>query len=218
MSTHYFSRPLARLTAGAILFFFATVAAGTAAAAGDAAAGQANFAVCMACHGAEGLGNQAMGSPNIAGQGAWYVERQLQAFQKGHRGTAPGDTWGATMRPMAMAVGDPTATANVSAYVASLPMQANAPTITGDAAAGAASYAVCAACHGQNAEGNQAMGAPRLAGQDDWYLVQQLKNYKTGLRAYDPADVWGAQMKGMAMTLADDAAINNVVAYISSLK
>lgn len=172
----------------------------------------------MACHGAEGLGNQAMQAPNIAGQGAWYVERQLQAYQKGHRGTAPGDSAGMQMRPMAMAVGDPTATANVSAYVASLPVKANEPTVTGDVAAGAAAYAVCAACHGQNAEGNQAMGAPRLAGQDDWYLVRQLKNYKTGLRAYDPADMWGAQMKGMAMTLADDAAINNVVAYINSLK
>ena len=31
-----------------------------------------------------------------------------------------------------------------------------------DAAAGKGAYAVCAACHGQNGEGNVAMNAPKL--------------------------------------------------------
>lgn len=186
--------------------------------AGDAAAGQGAYAVCAACHGAAGLGNVAMNAPNIAGQGAWYVERQLKSFQQGWRGTAPGDVHGMQMRAMAMAVGDPTTTANVAAFVASLPIVASAATLEGDAAAGAASYAVCSACHGAKAEGNEAMGAPRLAGLDDWYLVRQLNNYRTGLRAYDPKDTYGQQMKPMSMTLADDAAISNVVAYINSLK
>lgn len=186
--------------------------------AGDAAAGQGAYAVCAACHGPAGLGNVAMNAPNIAGQGAWYVERQLKSFQQSWRGTAPGDTHGMQMQAMAMAVSDPTTTANVAAFVASLPVVASAVTLKGDAAAGAASYAVCSACHGTKAEGNEAMGAPRLAGLDDWYLVRQLNNYRTGLRAYDPEDTYGQQMKPMSMTLADDAAINNVVAYITSLK
>ena len=77
---------------------------------------------------------------------------------------------------------------------------------------------VCAACHGVDGKGNEALGGPRLAGQDDWYLVRQLKNYRQGLRGYDPKDTYGAQMKPMAATLTSDQAVNDVVAYINSLR
>jgi cytochrome c oxidase subunit 2 len=87
----------------------------------------------------------------------------------------------------------------------------------GDAAAGKASFAPCAACHGQNAEGNLAMNAPKLTGMDDWYLQRQLRQYKSGQRGSDPADVLGIQMRGMASTLANDKAIRDVVAYIGTL-
>ena len=90
-------------------------------------------------------------------------------------------------------------------------------TPAGDAEAGQTAYAPCAACHGQNGEGNLALNAPKLSGLDAWYLRTSLQNYKTGQRGSDPNDVLGTQMRGMAATLADDAAINNVVAYISSL-
>jgi cytochrome c553 len=62
------------------------------------------------------------------------------------------------------------------------------------------------------------MAGPRLAGQSDWYLVRQLQNYRKGLRGYDPRDIFGNQMKPMAMTLASDQAINDVVAYINTLQ
>jgi cytochrome c oxidase subunit 2 len=158
-----------------------------------------------------------MNAPKLAGQEAWYLERQLDDFRAGLRGTAPGDTFGMQMRPMAMAVGDPTAQANLIAYITSLPDVDAEPTISGDAAAGKASYTVCAACHGQNAEGNQQMGGPKLAGQEDWYLVRQITNYQKGLRGYDPKDTFGNQMKPMAATLTSEKAINDVVAYIDSL-
>jgi cytochrome c oxidase subunit 2 len=87
----------------------------------------------------------------------------------------------------------------------------------GDATAGAALFAVCSACHGQQAEGNPALHAPKLAGQADWYLVRQLKNFKSGARGTDPHDAYGPTMAPMAATLADEAAIENVVAYIKSL-
>ena len=184
----------------------------------DAAAGKSAYAVCAACHGQQGEGNVAMNAPKLAGQEPWYIERQLAAFRDGLRGTAPGDTFGAQMRPMAMAVGDATAQANLIAYIASLPDVEVPTTVAGDAAAGKSAYMVCAACHGQNAEGNQQMGGPALAGQDDWYLVRQINNYKKGLRGYDPKDTFGMQMKPMAATLATDKAVNDVVAYINTLK
>jgi cytochrome c oxidase subunit 2 len=87
----------------------------------------------------------------------------------------------------------------------------------GNAQAGKNAFAPCVACHGQNGEGNLAMNAPKLSGMDEWYLRKQLSNYKAMKRGADPSDVLGAQMRGMAATLADAAAINNVVAYIGTL-
>ncbi len=186
--------------------------------AADVAAGQAAYAVCAACHGQKGEGNVAMNAPKLAGQEGWYIKRQLAAYRDGLRGTAPGDTFGMQMRPMAMAVSDPTAEANLIAFIESLPAVDSAPTVTGDVAAGQAAYAVCAACHGASAEGNEQMGGPRLAGQDDWYLVRQINNYNKGLRGYDPKDIFGMQMKPMAATLTTEKAVNDVVAYINTLK
>ncbi len=86
-----------------------------------------------------------------------------------------------------------------------------------DAAAGKAAYSVCSTCHGPNGGGNQSLNAPRIAGQYDWYLKRQLQAFKDGIRGTTPGDIYGAQMKPMAMTLANDAAIDNVVAYIGTL-
>lgn len=87
----------------------------------------------------------------------------------------------------------------------------------GDPALGAASYAVCAACHGPQGQGQVALNAPKLAGQSPWYLKRQLQDFKAGIRGAHPDDTFGKQMAPMAATLADEAAINNVVAYIGTL-
>ena len=89
--------------------------------------------------------------------------------------------------------------------------------VAGNATVGAAQYAVCAACHGQQGEGLVALNAPKLTGQEDWYLRKQLKNYKDGLRGAHSEDVYGMQMAPMAATLATDAAVENVIAHIQSL-
>jgi cytochrome c oxidase subunit 2 len=83
--------------------------------------------------------------------------------------------------------------------------------VAGDPAAGQAAYAVCSACHGQQAEGNKELNAPKLSGQAAWYLARQLKNFKSGLRGSDDRDVYAKQMAPMAATLADDAAVANEV-------
>lgn len=86
----------------------------------------------------------------------------------------------------------------------------------GNATLGAAQYAVCAACHGQQGEGLVALNAPKLAGQEDWYLRKQLNNYKDGVRGVHEDDVYGRQMAPMAATLVNDAAIENVIAHIQT--
>src|SRR5258707_14333884 len=52
-------------------------------AAGDVAAGQASYAVCSACHGAQGEGNPQLNAPKLAGQAGWYLTRPLQDFKPG---------------------------------------------------------------------------------------------------------------------------------------
>jgi len=86
----------------------------------------------------------------------------------------------------------------------------------GNAAVGAAQYAVCASCHGAQGEGNPAMNAPKLAGQSGWYLKRQILNYKKGLRGTGEGDTFGQQMVGMVATLADEQAVDNVVAHIGT--
>jgi cytochrome c oxidase subunit 2 len=86
-----------------------------------------------------------------------------------------------------------------------------------NAALGAASYALCASCHGAQGEGLLALNAPKLSGQDPEYLKEQLRKYKAGIRGTHAEDTYGRQMRPMAATLANDSMIDNVVAYIGSL-
>lgn len=87
----------------------------------------------------------------------------------------------------------------------------------GDPVAGRGNYAVCVACHGVQGEGNPALNAPKLAGQEEWYIVRQLQHYKQGIRGAHEDDAFGKQMAPMASTLVDDSAVRNVAAYIATL-
>ncbi len=82
-------------------------------------------------------------------------------------------------------------------------------------AAGQAAYAACATCHGQQGEGNQALNAPKLAGQQPWYIERQIQHFKDGARGGD-GDTYGAQMAAFANMLADETAVRNVAAYINT--
>ncbi|HSD69353.1 MAG TPA: cytochrome c oxidase subunit II [Woeseiaceae bacterium] len=103
-------------------------------------------------------------------------------------------------------------------WVAGYPTWAETQAATaGNASVGAAQYAVCAACHGQQGEGMQALNAPKIAGQGGWYLENQIHAYKAGLRGVHENDTYGRQMAPMANILTTDEAIDNVVAHITTL-
>lgn len=184
---------------------------------GSAAAGQALFATCSACHGQNGEGNQALNAPKLAGQSDWYLRRQLQNYQHGLRGTHEDDTYGKQMAPMAMTVASGDATDNVIAYIGTLPDMAAPATIDGDLDNGARLYRVCAYCHGADGMGIQAVNAPRTAGMSDWYLERQLRNFRDGVRGAHPSDFYGMQMGFMGRNLQTDEAIRDLVAYINTL-
>ena len=104
-----------------------------------------------------------------------------------------------------------------TAAVASLLVAAGA-LAAGDAVRGQGLYAVCSTCHGPNAEGMREMNAPALAGREEWSLVRQLENFKSGARGKDPRDIYGLQMAPMAQLLADKQAIEDVAAFLGGLK
>ena len=188
-------------------------------AAGDATKGKAAYAVCAACHGANGMGNKALNAPKIAGQEPWYLERQLKNFKAGVRGAHPKDPYGMQMRPMALTLANDQAVSDMAAFLSSMPVsKSSESTVKGDVTAGKASYMICQTCHGPKGGGNKALNSPKLTGLQDWYIVRQLKNFKAGIRGTKSGDLFGMQMRPMAMTLANDEAINNVAAYIATFK
>ena len=194
-----------------------THAAAQAMTEGDAQAGQALFATCTACHGAQAEGNRGLNAPKLAGQGKWYLVRQLHDFRKGVRGTHESDLYGQQMAPFANMLADDKAVRDVVAYIASLPETRPAPTVLGDPQRGKSLYTTCSSCHGTDGQGIWATNAPRLANMSDWYLQRQMHNFREGIRGKHPQDFHGAQMASMARVLADERAINDVLDYIHTL-
>jgi cytochrome c oxidase subunit 2 len=184
----------------------------------DLARGQEIFALCATCHGAAAEGNEARGAPVLAGLQRWYVEAQLQKFRNGLRAYHAGDLMGLQMRPMARTLVDDADVANIAGYIATLPPIVSAPTIEGDSERGSQLYAPCTACHGLDGKGNEALKAPELLNQADWYIVRQLTNFRAGMRGTHPSDVPGQQMRPMSLTLPDDQALRDVAAYIRTLR
>ena len=76
----------------------------------------------------------------------------------------------------------------------------------------------CVVCHGDQAQGNELLNAPRLDVQEAWYLSRQLENFSLGIRGGDPKDIFGSQMRPMAMILNGEQEIADVSAYIASLR
>ncbi|MBP6903132.1 MAG: cytochrome-c oxidase, cbb3-type subunit III [Burkholderiaceae bacterium] len=107
---------------------------------------------CAQCHGSDARGSK--GFPNLTdadwlgGSGAEYVATTIT---KGRQGMMP---------PMAAAVGSAEDLKNVANYVLSL---SGSPHNNVAAQLGKAKYAACAACHGPDGKGNQALGAPNLS-------------------------------------------------------
>lgn len=78
-------------------------------------------------------------------------------------------------------------------------------------------FAPCVACHGDKGQGNAALNAPAIAGQDAAYIERQLLNFRNRRRGVQESDVFGAQMQAAATALADDAAIAKVAGFVANL-
>lgn len=184
---------------------------------GDPIAGQAHFAICGSCHGQQGEGNFALNAPQLSGQASWYLTRQLNNYKHGLRGTHKDDTLGMQMASMAATLQDEIAIKNVVAYIDTLSIAEHSATLEGDSEHGKSLYVTCGSCHGKQGQGKFSLGAPKLAGMQDWYLKRQINNFKTGLRGTHKKDNYGSQMILMAKMLNNEKAVNDVVSYINTL-
>lgn len=188
-----------------------------ASSAGGVASGQALFATCAACHGAKGEGAGMF--PKLTGLSADKAADLLKKYRAGE--TVGANT--AMMAPNAKALSDANIT-DLSAFIASLggaaAVAAPAPVAAaaaapaaagkGDAAAGQAKYATCAACHGAKGEG--AGMFPKLAGAPADKTADLLKKYRAG----ETVGANTAMMAPNAKALSD-ADIDNLAAYIASM-
>lgn len=78
-----------------------------------------------------------------------------------------------------------------------------------DAAAGKAKSVICASCHGANGHSVNPMW-PNLAGQQELYLVKQIKAFRDGTRK-------DSSMSAMVAGLTDED-VANLAAYYTSQK
>ena len=112
---------------------------------------------CSQCHGSDARGSK--GFPNLT-DSDWLhggtPEKITETLVQGRLGQMP---------PMAAAVGTADDVKNVANYVLSL---SNSPHDSVRANLGKSKFTACAACHGLDGKGNQALGAPNLT--DDIWL------------------------------------------------
>ena len=166
---------------------------------------------CANCHGTHGR-SVSPGFPNLAAQTAPYLQAQLHAFRDETRGDpdALSYMWG-----MASQLSDTAIDAIATYYAAQTPTRAKASDRALMARGkqifeeGVPSQGIpaCAACHGPEAEGNNAF--PRLAGQHADYLVKQALVIQRGLRA-------APMMRDVIKSLSPDQ-MRAVATYLESL-
>lgn len=80
-----------------------------------------------------------------------------------------------------------------------------------DPDAGAVIFRQCALCHGQHGQGILGGKYPRIAGMPEYYLLNALRDYQSGVRGYDAMVVVGS------LQTANEQDLVNLAAYISDL-
>jgi cytochrome c553 len=180
--------------------------------AGNLGTGKNKSELCQGCHGENGVSLDGM-VPNLAGQYALYIAKQLRNFQSGTRTHL-------IMSSLAMTIND-AELIDISTFFASQKkMQGNGlgdnPVgkklfLKGDASR---KIPACESCHGVNGKGRapNISTYPVIGGQHKEYLRAQLVSWRNGERRNSP----GGIMNKFAQPLTD-AEIEALADYISGL-
>ena len=171
--------------------------------------GKRIYQLCAACHGATGVGEQHGEFPSIAGQHRSVLVKQLLDIQSKKR-------LNPTMYPFsdAKTLGGDQGLADVTAYIASLPL--NTEPVQGPGLALDKGQKLftdnCIGCHGIDGDGQAAARYPRLRGQHQPYLQREITWIRDGVRKNgDPA------MMAILQTFSDED-IAAVADYISTIR
>ncbi len=168
--------------------------------------------VCVACHGADG-NSPLSANPNLAGQHAGYLYKQLTEYKAGARANA-------IMAGMVASLSDEDMR-NLAAFYASKPAKqgfaGNLELVTTGqqlyrAGVPAKGIAACAACHSPDGAGVPPQ-YPRVSGQHAEYTAAQLRAFRAGVRNNDV----NAMMRMVAAQLSE-AEIEALAEYISGLR
>jgi cytochrome c oxidase cbb3-type subunit 3 len=148
---------------------------------------------CAQCHGSDARGSK--GFPNLTDKDWLHggtPDKIAETITKGRMGQMP---------PMAAAVGSPDDVKNVANYVLSL---SNAPHDSVRAQLGKEKFVACAACHGVDGKGNQAIGAPNLT-DDTWLhgfgeqaVINMINGGKTNVMPAQQGKLTDAQIHVLA--------------------
>ena len=194
-----------------VLLFIGSAATQLAFAQGNAAAGQTKAALCATCHGAEGNSELAI-NPKLAGQNAAYITKQLKDYKAGVRSNP-------TMSAMVLNLSEEDME-DIAAWYSSqqVTLQGADPEIVelGESLyrAGNKELAVpaCSACHSPTGRGNAPAGFPSLGGQHAEYTLEQLKNFRAGVRQND-----GNSMMRSVVERLTDRELEALASYVSGL-
>jgi cytochrome c553 len=169
---------------------------------------------CIGCHGTHGEGNAQLKAPRIAGQPAFYLERQLDAYAQGQRQND-------VMSPVARQL-DAQQRREAASYFATLvappsprpapaPPQVKRARTLAEHGDEARQIQACQNCHGPDGHGQGGV-RPYLAGQDPRYLESALEEWRSGQRNTDPS----LQMV-MVATRMSNADISAIAWWFASL-
>ena len=178
----------------------------------DVVNGKRVYAVCESCHLPDGWGNSDGVYPQLAGQHAKVLMKQLLDIREGRRDNP-------SMYPFVQerTIGGYQNLADVVAYISTLPMspfhgKGNWGKASEEYQQGAQLFKEkCLVCHGDEAQGNADELVPRLQGQHYAYLVQQARLIINDQRKADPA------MFAIIKNLNYDE-IDRIMNYISRIR
>ena len=170
--------------------------------------------VCLPCHGSATAAAPAPGAPafpTLDGQHAAYLDKQLREYMSGKRKSP-------IMAPLIATLKKQQISAIAAHFAGQTPARGTSANAE-QAARGKVLYEegnratgvpACVGCHLPNGAGHERY--PRLAGQRQAYVVQQLTEFKSGTRANDRAHV----MRALAGRLTDEE-IRAVAEYLAGL-
>lgn len=168
--------------------------------------------VCLACHGPKGNSVNPLW-PKLAGQHADYMVKQMKAYKVGKDRNNP------SMAPM-MAPLTEQDMINVASYYStqkrSIEKASKALFKRGEriyrGGDDKKNISACIACHGPRGMGNAQAGFPSLSGQHAAYIVEELNDYKGGLRKTDLNSI----MRDISQKMSKED-MQAVASYISGL-